>query len=135
MPAGRAFFDTNVLIYAFAEGDRRREIALGLLLAGGTIGVQTLNEFVNVCTGKMKMSWPEALARVSLVEELCPPAVPVTLTVHRLATRISQAYGFHVYDSLMLAAALEASCTVFYSEDMQDRQKIGGMTIRNPFAA
>ena len=37
------------------------------------------------------------------------------------------------YDSLLLAAALEASCTVFYSEDMHDGQTIGGMTIQNPF--
>jgi predicted nucleic acid-binding protein len=33
----------------------------------------------------------------------------------------------------MLAAALEASCTVFYSEGLHDRQSIEGLTIRNPF--
>jgi predicted nucleic acid-binding protein len=34
---------------------------------------------------------------------------------------------------LILAAALEAGCTVLYSEDMQDGQKIDSLTIRNPF--
>jgi predicted nucleic acid-binding protein len=33
---------------------------------------------------------------------------------------------------LILAAALEAGCTVLYSEDMQDGQQIESLTIRNP---
>jgi predicted nucleic acid-binding protein len=33
------------------------------------------------------------------------------------------------------AASLDAGCSILYSEDMQDGQNIGGMTIRNPFAA
>jgi predicted nucleic acid-binding protein len=33
----------------------------------------------------------------------------------------------------MLAAALEGSCTVFYSEDLHDGQAIDNLTIRNPF--
>ena len=43
-------------------------------------------------------------------------------------------YGFSFYDSLIVAAALEAGCTTLYSEDMQDGQRIEGLTIRNPFA-
>jgi len=49
----KAFFDTNILLYAFSARDSRQNVALDLLLAGGTIGVQTLNEFVNVITGKL----------------------------------------------------------------------------------
>jgi predicted nucleic acid-binding protein len=106
---------------------------LGLLLAGGTIGVQTLNEFVNVITGKLKMPWPDAMLRLETIQKLCEPAIPMTLGVHRRGLDIAQASGYHIYDSLMLAAALEASCTVFYSEDMHDGQAIENLTIRNPF--
>jgi predicted nucleic acid-binding protein len=40
-------------------------------------------------------------------------------------------YGF--YDSLIIAAALDAGCTQLFSEDLQDGQRIEGLTIRNPF--
>jgi predicted nucleic acid-binding protein len=40
-------------------------------------------------------------------------------------------YGF--YDSLIIAAALDAGCTRLYSEDLQDGQRIEGLTIKNPF--
>jgi predicted nucleic acid-binding protein len=129
----RAFFDTNILIYAFSSRDSRQSTALDLLLAGGTISIQTLNEFVNVITGKLKTPWPEAMIWLDAVQGLCRPPIPVTLKVHRHALYIAQSTGYHIYDSLMLAAALEASCTVFYSEDMHDGQVIDNLTIRNPF--
>jgi predicted nucleic acid-binding protein len=67
------------------------------------------------------------------IQELCQPPIPATLRVRRHALHIAQASGYHIYDSLMLAAALEASCTVFYTEDMHDGQVIENLTIRNPF--
>jgi predicted nucleic acid-binding protein len=133
MPEDKAFFDTNVVAYAFSAGDRRQRVALDLLVVGGTVGVQTLNEFVRVVISRLKRPWSDAIAWLETIEELCEPAVPMTLSVHRKGLRIAQTYGYQLYDSMMLAAALEASCTVFYSEDMQDGQTIGDMTIRNPF--
>jgi predicted nucleic acid-binding protein len=47
--------------------------------------------------------------------------------------RIREQYQYHIYDSLMIAAALRASCRTLYSEDMRDGQVIDGLTIRNPF--
>lgn len=47
----RAFFDTNVLIYAVAEGDPRSAQAEQLLSAGGALSAQILNEFVDVVDG------------------------------------------------------------------------------------
>jgi predicted nucleic acid-binding protein len=49
------------------------------------------------------------------------------------AVRIALTHGYHICDALMLSAALEASCTVFYSEDMQDGHVIDRMTICKPF--
>ena len=40
---------------------------------------------------------------------------------------------YHIYDAPVIAAALEASCSTLYSEDMHDGQVIDGLTIRNPF--
>ena len=47
MPA-KQFFDTNILIYAFASNDLRSARAESLIAEGGVIGVQVLNEFTNV---------------------------------------------------------------------------------------
>ena len=45
-----------------------------------------------------------------------------------------QRYGYRIYDALMVASALEARCTILYSEDMQDGQVIdGGLTILGIF--
>jgi predicted nucleic acid-binding protein len=55
MKGERTFFDTNVLIYAFAKGDSRTAIAESLLVGGGVFSVQTLNEFVAVAVRKLVM--------------------------------------------------------------------------------
>ena len=130
---GRAFLDTNVLVYAFGTDGGRKSIALQLLIKGGVIAVQTLNEFVSVAAGELRAPWPTVLIWLEAIQRLCAGPVPLTIDVHRQGIRIAEVYGYHFYDSLMLAAALQAHCTVFYSEDMQDGQDVGGMAIRNPF--
>ena len=135
MPAGeRPFFDTNVVAYAFNTGDRRQKIALDLLLRGGTVGVQTLNEFVSVVISKLKRPLSDAINWLETINALCPDPVPLTIAVHRRGLQIAQSHGYHIYDSLMLPAALEASCTIFYSEDLHHGQQLADLTIRNPFA-
>lgn len=130
----RSFLDTNVLVYAFSLNDPRKKIAEDLILGGATIGVQTLNEFVNVERTRIKQPWSVVLDWVRIIGNLCPPPIPLTFPVHVRGLRIARKYGYHLYDSMMLAAALESECTTFYSEDMQDGHAVDGITIRNPFA-
>jgi predicted nucleic acid-binding protein len=59
----------------------------------------------------------------------------ITLEIHKEGLRIAQRYGFHIYDSLIVAAAIEAGCSTQYSEDLQDGQIIGPLTIQNPVLA
>jgi len=49
----KRFFDTNILVYAFLDTDRR-DVALDLLAEGGVISVQVLNEFTNVARKKWR---------------------------------------------------------------------------------
>jgi predicted nucleic acid-binding protein len=138
MPA-KAFFDTNVLIYAIAEPtiaepDARTPCAEKLLLGGGVISVQILNEFAAVARRKLGMPWPDVKEALQAIRVLCPAPVPLTLAVHDLALSIVDRYGYSIYDALVAAAALKARCTVLYSEDMQDELVVEGkLTIRNPF--
>ena len=135
MRGEKAFFDTSALIYAFAEDDPRTEAAETILAGGGVVGVQVLNEFVAVAVGKLAMPWEEVLEALSAIRVLCPSPVPLTMETHNAALGIARRHGYHIYDSLVIAAALEASCSTLYSEDMHDGQVIDGLTIRNPFRA
>ena len=47
---------------------------------------------------------------------------PLTGQTHDLGLQVSERYGFSVYDSMIVAAALLAECPVLYSEDLQDGQ-------------
>jgi predicted nucleic acid-binding protein len=129
------FFDTNILIYAIAQDDRRTVRAASLLQQGGTISVQVLNEFANVAHRKLKRSWPEIIEALAALRILFPEPRPIGLTIHEAAVEIAYQNGFALYDSLIIASALEAGCSTLLSEDMHDGQVIGGqLTIRNPFA-
>lgn len=132
---GSVFFDTNVLIYALAQNDPRTTQAEQLLLAGGLLSVQVLNEFVSVARRKMSMPWHEVTEALSAIRILCPSPLPLTIETHESALQIAQKYGYGIYDALVIGSALEAGCVTLYSEDLHDCQTINGqMMIRNPFA-
>ena len=134
MPA-RAFFDTNVLIYALTKGDPRSMRAEELLAAGGVLSVQILNEFVSVARRKILMSWSEVMEALGVIRVLCSTPLPLTVDTHEAALKIAEKHGYGIYDALVVATALEAGCETLYSEDLQDGQTINGqVTIRNPFA-
>ena len=130
--SGKPFFDTNILIYAFNKDDARQEVAHPLLAMGGVIGVQTLNEFVAVARRSAR-SWEQISEALSAIRILCPTVVSLNLETHEAAVRIAQRYQYHIFDSLIIAAAIEAGCRMLYSEDMNDGQVIDSLTIRNPF--
>jgi predicted nucleic acid-binding protein len=133
MPA-KAFFDTNVLIYALAEGDLRSTQAEELLASGGVLSVQILNEFVSVARRKISMSWSEVTIALDAFRVLCPSPLAITIETHEAALKIAEKYGYNIYDALVVSAALEVGCTTLYSEDLLDGQVIDGrITIRNPF--
>jgi len=55
------------------------------------------------------------------------------LESHRQALQIAQRYRFHIFDALVIAAALDAGSRTLYTEDLQDGQRIETLTISNPF--
>lgn len=130
---GECFFDTNVLIYAFAAGDDRSARAEALLLEGGVIGVQVLNELTSVARRKLGWQWPEIEAALAVVAELVGPAHPLTAEIHAHAVKLARDHALSFYDALIVAAASDAGCRVLLTEDLQHGRKLGGVTIRNPF--
>ncbi len=131
----KAFFDTNVLIYAVAQDDPRSTQAEELLASGGVLSVPILNEFVSVARRKILMSWSDVTEALNAFRVLCPSPLPITIEMHEAALKIAEKHGYNIYDALVVAAALEAGCATLYSEDLHDGQTIDGqLTIRNPFA-
>lgn len=133
MPAN-VFFDTSVLIYALKESDPRAVVTERLLVSGGFLSVQVLNEFVCVARRKLGMSWLSVMQAVEQIRALCETPLPLTLDMHEHGLAIAQRFRYHIYDSLVIAAAIESGCSVLYSEDMQGGQVIESLHIRNPFA-
>jgi predicted nucleic acid-binding protein len=129
----RVFFDTNILIYTVARDERRSEAARSLLLEGGNLSVQVLNEFVNVSRRKLRKPWHEIEQALESLRLTCEPVHSLTDKTHRLALELAQRHHFNIYDATILASAIEAGCNTLYSEDMQHGQQIETVTIRNPF--
>lgn len=128
-----SFFDTNVPLYLFSADADKAERAETLLMAGGQISVQVLNEFAAVTRRKFGLSWDEVEESLAVLRRFCR-VMPLTLGVHEQGLLLAQRYGFAVYDAMIVAAALTAGCTTLYSEDLQDGQRIDDiLTIRNPF--
>lgn len=134
----KLFLDTNILVYSFGVQKEklpgaRRDVAQALVIRGGTISVQVLNEFVQICRRKAGLDWTRTLGFRDLILELCAPVVPLALETHESAVQLSQRYNFSLYDALIIAAALQAGCTTLFSEDLQHGQIVEGLRIVNPF--
>jgi len=129
--SARPFFDTNILLYLLAS-DAKADRAEELLEAGGVISVQVLNEFASVASRKLKMPWPEIREVLATIRAICE-VIPLTSEVHDAGLAIAERHQLSFYDSLILAAAALHGCREVYSEDMGHGQKIGSITITNPF--
>jgi predicted nucleic acid-binding protein len=132
----KVFLDTNILLYTIGQHDARTPTAEALLANGGLISVQVLNELAAVAHRKLRMSWADVTDALGAIRILCPSPIPITTEMHDAALRLAGQHGFHIYDALIVAAALEADCVTLYSEDLQSGQVIDGrLTIHNPFNA
>jgi predicted nucleic acid-binding protein len=131
MPA-EGFVDTNILVYFSMDGDKAA-VAERLVEGGGTISVQVLNELALVWKRKYEYSWQlihESLLSLRTLLQV----VPLTVGMHEQGLSLAERYQLRIYDSLLLAAALQAGCTVFWSEDLHEGLIIERqLTIGNPF--
>ena len=71
----------------------------------------------------------EYLEKVFMLFEVVYPDEGLIKTGLDIATTT----GYSFYDSLIISAALKGGCSVLYSEDLQNGQRIMGVAIKNPF--
>jgi predicted nucleic acid-binding protein len=138
--SARYFLDTNIFVYAaHPTQSPRTTVALRLIEEGlengsGIVSYQVVQEFFNVAFRK----FPKPMSAFEADEFLNTVFRPLLAVRSSSALFISalQVYGRHRlswYDSLIVAAALQAECSVLYTEDMQDGRVLDGLRIENPF--
>ena len=137
---GRFFLDTNVFVYSFdrsAPWKARRAFQLirGAVETGkGIVSYQVVQEFFNVALRRFAkpMSWADAEQYLSTVFRPLL-AIHSSQALYAEALRLSDRFRLSWFDSLIIAAAIEAQCSVLYSEDLQTGQRFGNLEITNPF--
>jgi predicted nucleic acid-binding protein len=128
-----SFFDTNVLLYVASGDVVKADRAEQIIGEGGTISVQVLNELTNVARRKMRMSWPETHALLSMLRGLLSVQA-LTIETHETGVALAERYGFTIYDAMIAASAAHAGCNILWSEDMQHGMALeAGPRIVNPF--
>jgi len=135
-----SFLDTNLFIYQLeARDERKRAIADDLIRQGvatgkSCISYQVVQECLNIMLRKAEVPLSVGDARIYL-DHVLTPLLRITASTHlyHRGLDIHDRYRFGFYDSLIVAAALEAGCTRLLTEDLQDGQKIETVTVTNPF--
>ena len=135
----RAFFDSNVLVYALAsDNDLRRETALQLIAHHAShrslvLSPQVLLETYNVLTRKKGVAPAAALAALRLLarHEVVAPGAAATMK----ALTLSAEHQLSPWDAFIVQAALEGGCDTLFSEDLQAGRRFGALEVVNPFVA
>jgi predicted nucleic acid-binding protein len=77
-------------------------------------------------------NFAEAREILSTIRGICAVAA-LDIKTHEFGLEIAERYRFSIYDSLIVAAALQAGCSTLYSENLQHGQTIDKLMIRSPF--
>ena len=138
--SAECFIDTNLFIYQLEASDERkaatadRIIRKGIETRNACISFQVVQECLNIALRKAEIPLSTDETKHYLDDVLAPLyRVSASNSLYRRALDLQARYRYGFYDSLIIAAALDAGCTLLYSEDLQDGQRIEGLTIRNPF--
>lgn len=137
MTSERFFIDTNILIQALDKTDRRKmKIARQLLREAaeenrGVVSTQVLQEFYMAATKKLGVDPLAAKELLHQFQNLETIVISTGLISEAIDCSILNRISF--WDSLIIAAAESAGCSVVWTEDLNDGQIIRGVQIKNPF--
>jgi predicted nucleic acid-binding protein len=131
------FVDSNVLLYAVDEADRKKQQAAREWRAElwksrrGRVSFQVLGEFYVNAVRKQPAAREEARAEV---RDLLAwnPVVADAAQLER-GWKIQDRYRLSYWDALIVAAAKAASCRYLLTEDLQAGQELDGIEVVNPF--
>ena len=136
----RFFLDTNIFVYSFdrsAVAKSRRAAQLirtALKTQKGITSYQVVQEFFNVAFRRFTQPM-----KVDEAEQYLSTIFRTLLGIHSSqvlyleALRLQSRHRLSWYDSLIVAAAIQAQCELLITEDLQHGQEFGDLRIENPF--
>ena len=135
----RVFLDTNILVYLYdSDQPDKQARARALVERFGlsdaiVISTQVLQEFYVNVTRKFakQLSDEQILLATRNLGKL--RVVEVSVEMIFSAIDLARQLRLSFWDSLILVAALESQCGLLLTEDLQHGQRIGSLTVQNPF--
>ncbi|MDR2232039.1 MAG: PIN domain-containing protein [Tannerella sp.] len=126
--------DTNILVYCHSNDEPdKQEKATSLFTFNPVVSTQVLSEYLNVVKRKLKLPKNEIMDVCLQNMEMCV-LQPVSLATLKHARKLLDRYDFQLFDSIVVASALEANCHILYSEDLHNGLVVENrMKIINPF--
>jgi predicted nucleic acid-binding protein len=139
MPDVRTFIDTNILIYAYdATAGQKHTAAANLLIdlwrsRLGLVSTQVLQEFFVNVVRKIPKPIDNRIAQEIVKDLLKWQVVVVTGDSILDAIDLSSRYRYSFWDAMIIESAIRGNARILMTEDLQNGQEIGGVTITNPF--
>lgn len=137
--SGKAFVDSNVLVYAHqqnaGEKHRKAQELLGTLWREkrGVLSTQVLQEFCVNVRRKVNppVGWDET--RQAIRDFMSWETVLNNANSIFLAMELERRYRLSFWDAMIVQAAESGGCEVLYSEDLSHGQEYAGVLVVNPF--
>jgi len=133
----RAFFDTNVLVYAAVgagkdEPKRKRAMELVESIDFGT-SAQVLQEFFVTVVKKVSRPISVGQALQWIEQWTAFPCQTIDHQLVRIAIEQSERFAISYWDAAILTAAEALGTDTVYSEDLSHGQRYGRVRVVNPF--
>lgn len=133
MTLSNAFLDSNIILYLLDTQSEKSKTAEKLIRESPHINAQVLVEVGNVCNRKHK--WTKYEVCDFWYSLMCDCKIS-SISEETLADAIylTEKYDFQLFDAIIVSGALEAGCSILYSEDMQHQMVVEDwLMIVNPF--
>src|SRR5579872_7183798 len=127
--SAKFFLDTNIFIYEDSPAEPAKQaVAMRLIddafaSGDGIVSFQIVQEFFSVAFRRFHPPMSHAEADRKLAVTFAPLlAVHSSFSLYQRALDLSRRFSLSWYDSLIVAAALQANCRILYTEDLQHGQ-------------
>jgi predicted nucleic acid-binding protein len=126
--------DTNIIVYNHDKlNEYKQDMARTLISRSPSISVQVISEYLNVMKRIMRI--PKLELTDFCIQWMAKCSIhPVNVSTLKIAKHIIQCYDLQIFDSIIVASAIEANCEILYSEDMHHGLEVDGrLKVVNPF--
>ena len=136
MSGGKAFFDTNVLLYMYSTSEptkqaRAQELYERYDKRDVLLSTQVVQEFY--AAGSRKLGFSPHYLRDAIEKFLVLPLVLIGPAQIIKAIENEQQFQISFWDALILAAAESGGADVLFTEDLNHGQRYGSVLAQNPF--